>query len=263
MSAEDLSDLRIVVTRAQHQSASLAGMLRKRGAKVDEIPTIEIRPLRDFSPLDSALGNLAGYDWLVVTSANGVEALFDRAAQANLDLSRLKAMQICAIGPATRNAVQRRGLPVSVVPERYVAESVVEVLRDRVKGKRVLLARATEARDVIPRELGAHGASVDVVSVYETTVPEGSRERLLAALNSGRRPDVITFTSSSTARHLIAMLGGAETAGRQLDRIALASVGPVTSTTLRQAGLAPAIEAREFTMTGLVEAISRWHRSRR
>lgn len=253
-----LHGVRIVVTRAQHQSGALAEMLRERGAEVEEIPTIEIRSPADFAPLDAAVGALHQYDWLLWTSVNGVEAMFRRAAEKKADLVALQQLQICAIGPATRKAVERRGLSVAAMPERYVAESVVETLRERVRGKRVLLVRAAEARDVIPRELSAIAARVDVVPAYQTVVPAGSRERMFNVLRSEASPDVVTFTSSSTARHLIAMLGGAEKAREELQGVALASIGPVTSSTLRQHGLQPEMEAAEFTTAGLVAAIDRW-----
>ncbi|MBV8205382.1 MAG: uroporphyrinogen-III synthase [Acidobacteria bacterium] len=256
--AGELAGLPILVTRAQHQSGVLAGMLRERGAVVEEVPTIEIRPPADFSDMDAALGRMAEYDWLILTSVNGAEAMFGRLNQLALPRAGLSRMQVCAIGPATRRSLEKRGIEVAVVPGRYVAESVVEALRGRARGKRVLLLRAREARDVIPRELREAGAQVDVVAAYETLVPAGARGRLMDVLGSAARPRVITFTSSSTARHLVALLGGRAAAREQLQGITPASIGPVTSATLREAGLEPGIEAAEFTITGLVEAICDW-----
>ena len=157
--------------------------LRDRGCEVIEIPFIEIRRPRTYTPLDSALQNLAEYDWLILTSVNGVEALFERIAKKKCDLSTFSHLKIAAIGPATRNAIEKRGLQVAVTPKEYVAESVVAALRRRVKGKRVLLVRAKVARDVIPRELRKAGADVDVVEAYETVAPAGSKRRLAAALD--------------------------------------------------------------------------------
>lgn len=259
MAKPDLSGLRILVTRAQHQAGSLARMLRERSAEVEEIPTIEIRPPADSAALDAALRDLAQYDWLILTSVNGVEALFRRAQELGADVSPLKSTQICAIGPATRRAIEKRRLNVAVVPQQYVAEAVVDALRPQVRGKRVLLVRAQEARDVIPRELQQAGAEVTVAAAYETVVPHGARERLQAALASEQRPDMITFTSSSTVRHLVSLLGGAGAARQQLSAIALASIGPVTSATLREAGLQPSMEAAEYTMAGLADAIAQWN----
>jgi uroporphyrinogen-III synthase len=262
MATSDLSGLRIVVTRAKHQAGSLARMLRERGAEVEEIPTIEIRPPADFAPLDNALRQLSSYDWLVLTSVNGVEALFSRAEKMRADLSPLKELQICVIGPATRRAIEKRGFDVAVVPRQYVAESVVEALRSEVRGKRVLLVRAKEARDVIPRELRKLAAEVNVVAAYETVVPASARKRLLSLFQSKEPPDAITFTSSSTARHLVAMLGGPAEAREILCDVALISIGPVTSATLREAGLTPAVEASEYTMPGLLAAIIDWAQNR-
>jgi uroporphyrinogen-III synthase len=143
---------------------------------------------------------------------------------------------------------------VHVIPKEYVAESVVKSLRRRVAGKRVLLARAKVARDVIPRELRKLGAQVDVVEAYETIIPRSSRVPLLAVLgNPKRRPDVITFTSSSTARNFATLLG--KNVWRKRPRPSFASIGPVTSATLRDLGLSVDIEAKEYTIPGLIEAI--------
>src|SRR5438105_4004439 len=220
-----LSGIRILVGRARHQAGALSRELRKLGAEVLEIPFIEIRKPQSFEPLDSALKNLDSYDWLVLTSVNGVEALWDRLAALRLTRKNLKHLRVAAIGPATKKAVERRGIEVDVVPREYVAESVVSSLRRRVKGKRVLLVRAKVARDVIPRELRRAGAQVDVVEAYETVIPQSSRKRLQAALKSQKqRPHVITFTSSSTVRNFVALLGSRKP---KLEGIRLASIGPV------------------------------------
>src|SRR5229473_2235895 len=220
--------LRILVGRASHQASALSSGLRDRGAEVLDIPFIEIRAPRSYKSLDGALQNLSDYDWLVLTSVNG--------------------------------------LKVDMVPKEYVAESVVASLQRKVRGKRVLLARAKVARDVIPRELRKLGARVDVVEAYETIIPQVSRKRLRAALTSAKeRLDLITFTSSSTARNFVMLLGRGRRRGRphqttqshtkQLDGVRLASIGPVTSSTLRGLGLRVDIEASEYTIPGLIEAI--------
>ena len=161
-----LVGLRILVGRARHQASALSSGLRKLGAGVIEIPFIEIRRPRSYQPLDTALRNIPNYDWLVLTSVNGVEALWERLTTLHLTKRELRHLQVAAIGPATKKAIEDRGLKVQVVPEHYVAESVVDSLRNKVKGKRVLLARAKIARDVIPRELRKLGAKVDVVEAY-------------------------------------------------------------------------------------------------
>lgn len=249
-----LAGQRILVGRARHQAGALSSTLRKLGAEILEIPFIEIRRPRSFRPLDTALKNARDYDWLILTSVNGVEAMWERAERLRLSKKHLQHLQIAAIGPATKKAIVERGLKVDVMPEEYVAESVVRSLRNRVKGKSVLLVRAKVARDVIPRELRLAGASVDVVEAYETVMPRASRARLQAALkNPKRKPDAITFTSSSTVRNFVALMG--KTSPRFLENVKLASIGPVTSATLKEAGLRVDIETSEFTIPGLVSAI--------
>jgi uroporphyrinogen-III synthase len=272
-----LSGVRVLVGRARHQASKLSSGLRDLGAEVLEIPFIEIRKPGSYKPLDSALKNLSEYDWLILTSVNGVEAVWERMRKLRLGKKPLRHLQIAAIGPATRQAIEQHGVKVNIVPKEYVAESVVTSLRRRVKAKRVLLARAKVARDVIPRELRKLGARVDVVEAYETVVPESSRKRVRAVLTSAlRRPDVITFTSSSTARNFVELLGksrGREPAlslpkgrPRRTDGVQLASIGPVTSSTLRGLGLRVDIEARKYTIPGLIDAIvadqKRRHRPR-
>jgi len=261
-----LSGVRVLVGRARHQAGTLSGKLRELGAMVLEIPFIEIRKPRSFRPLDSALTSLAEYDWLILTSVNGVDAMWERLDKLRLTKNNLKHLRVAAIGPATKKAIEQHGVTVDVVPKQYVAESVVRSLQRRVKGKRVLLVRAKVARDVIPLELRRAGADIDVVEAYETVVPQTSRVRLQKVLKDPlRRPHVVTFTSSSTVRNFVDLLGSrpasamvAAVRGRGSMRhtgIACASIGPVTSATLLEAGLRADIAAKEFTIPGLVKAI--------
>ena len=263
-----LKDVRVLVGRARHQAGALSSALRKLGAQVIEIPFIEIRKPPSFRPLDAALQNLSDYDWLILTSVNGVDALWDRMMRLRLGKTKLRHLRVAAIGPATQKAIERGGIKVDVVPKEYIAESVVRSLRHRIKGKRVLLVRAKVARDVIPRELRKAGAKVDVVEAYETVVPQSSRARLRRALISRRqRPHIVTFTSSSTVRNFVQLLGAIGTKSNsaplsakfaqdaRLEGIRFASIGPVTSSTLRALGLHVDIKASEFTIPGLVDAI--------
>lgn len=245
---------RILTTRASKQSGGLAAPLRDLGAEVIEIPTIEIHPPDSFEPLDAALKNIQDYDWLVLTSVNGVDAVFSRLKKLGLDSGALQHLKIAAIGPATQKAIEEQGLKVSVTPEKYVAEAVVEALRGKTEGKRVLLARAKVARDVLPNELKKAGVLLDVVEAYETRVPAGAQAQLQKLFSSKvQRPDIVTFTSSSTASNFLGLLSYPHQ--QSLKDVSLASIGPVTSDTLRDAGFPPAIEAREYTMQGLVLAI--------
>jgi uroporphyrinogen-III synthase len=254
-----LAGTRILVGRARHQAGSLSASLRSLGASVIEIPFIEIRKPQSYRPLDDALKNIKSYDWLILTSANGVEAMWERVRKLRITRRTLKHLEIAAIGPATKKAIVKHGLKVKMVPEEYVAESVVKGLRDKVKGKRVALIRAKVARDLIPEELRAAGAEVDVVEAYETVVPEKSRARLRALMrNAKRRPHIVTFTSSSSVKNFADLLGQQKAGSRGeglLKGVQFASIGPVTSATLGEWRMPVAIEAREFTMGGLIRAI--------
>jgi uroporphyrinogen-III synthase len=261
-----LRGVRVLVGRARHQAGLLSAELRKQGASVIEIPFIEIRKPRSFKPLDSSLRNLHTYDWLILTSVNGVEAMWERMSRLGLSLngkrkrhhSQRDSLRVAAIGPATKKAIEERGTRVDVVPREYVAESVVRTLKSKVKGKRVLLVRAKIARDVIPQELRRAGAQVDVVEAYETVVPRASRTRLQQVMNNpSRRPHIVTFTSSSTVKNFVELLGARQRSQStaQLHGIQAASIGPVTSATLRDFGLPVQIAAKEFTIPGLVSAI--------
>jgi uroporphyrinogen-III synthase len=253
-----LAGWRVLVTRASHQAYGLSDPLRQLGATVIEIPTIEIHSLPNHGMLDYALLKIDHYDTLILTSVNGVEALFERYNRMGLPIEDMKHLLVVAIGPATAAAIQSEGLSVSIVPEKYVAESVLEALRGRLfKHSRVLLVRAKVARDVLPAELQKMGATVDVIDAYETRVPEDAKEKLEKVFRDpASRPHVITFTSSSTATNFLTLIS--ENARVFLEGVHLASIGPVTSETLQKAGFPPTIEAKEYTMQGVVNAISEY-----
>ena len=254
-----LQGVRVLVGRARQQASVLSAYLKELGAEVLEIPFIEICPPRSYQPLDTALKHISEYEWLVLTSVNGVEALWARMRKLEIDATSFADLKIATIGPSTRSATEKMGLQVSVVPAKYVAESVVESLRGKVEGKRVLMVRAAVARDVIPRELREMGATVDVVEGYQTVLPDSSRKKLDAVMaDAQHRPDVVTFTSSSTVRNFVELLGGRERArhiSNLLDGIRLASIGPITSATLREFGLPVHVEAEEYTIEGLTRAL--------
>src|SRR5437773_11484541 len=172
---QSLAGIRSPGGRSRDQASALSPDLRKLGADVIEIPFIEIHKPRSYQPLDSALKRLPEYDWFILTSVNGVEAVWERVRKLRVPTSDLKKPKIAAIGPATKKAIENHGLKVDVVPQEYVAESVVRSLRDQVKGKRILLARAKVARDVIQRELRKWGARVAVSETYESVRAESSR----------------------------------------------------------------------------------------
>ena len=237
---------RIIVTRDHRQASELAEPLEELGAEVLHLPVIEIRPPADAAPLDAAIARLATYDWLIFTSVNGVLGFIEHLDRSSSDLRLLRA-QICAIGPATRAAVEALHLKVDHMPAEYVAESLLEALAgEDLAGKRVLLPRAAVARDLVPVELTRRGAQVDVVEAYRTVQPEDAPVRDVLA----RHPHWITFTSSSTVRNFLAIAGV-----ESLKDIKIASIGPVTSATARQAGLTVDVEANPHTIAGLVDAI--------
>ncbi len=238
----------IAVTRAREQAGSLTATLRQHGARVIELPTIEIQPLIDYGALDGALARLESYAWLIFTSANGVRCFLDRLDYGPSDLRAIRG-RICAIGPATRDALERFHLKVDVVAEQYVAEGLLDALsRYDLAGARILIARAAVARDVLPNELIRRGAVVDVVEAYRTSAPPGLATRAAEVLAT--KPDWITFTSSSTVENLVSAAGA-----QALEGVRIASIGPVTTATLRKNGIEKITEASVFTVGGLVDTI--------
>jgi uroporphyrinogen III methyltransferase / synthase len=239
---------RIVVTRARGQAAELAEPLEELGAEAILLPAIEIRPPQDPEPLDQAIARLKTYDWIIFTSVNGVKYFMERLDASQRDLRALSA-KICVIGSATRAAVEALHLKVDLMPEEYVAESLVAAFtEEHLAGRRFLLPRAAVARDLVPAELARRDAHVDVVEAYRTVAPADLAERAVDVL--AKKPDWITFTSSSTVKHLeSAVEPGA------LQGFKLASIGPITSQTIRDCGLDVAAEADPHTVSGLVAAI--------
>src|SRR6202171_5986743 len=245
-----LSGKRIGGTRTRNQAAALTTQLRALGADVFELPTIRIEPPTDLREFAELVQDAHGYDWIVFTSPNGVDAFFEIFYKLYDDAREIGAVKIAAIGPATAQRVKDFHLHVDLQPEEFVAEAIVREFQKEggVENLRILLARAEKARDVLPRELSKLGAIVDEAFAYRT-VPEtrdvtGARRRLLE-----EGADLITFTSSSTVENFLA-LGLPWPKGMQV-----ASIGPVTSKTARDGGLKVDVEARRHDIEGLVEAI--------
>jgi len=239
---------RIVITRDRRQAMELAEPLEALGAETLLLPVIEVRAPADASPLDQAIGRLDDYDWIIFTSVNGVRYFVEALDRSQQDLRALKA-KLCTIGPATRAAVEALHLRVDRMPEEYVAESLLEALAgDDLKGQRIMLPRAAVARDIVPVTLRERGAIVEVVEAYRTVIPEAASARARELL--ARKPDWITFTSSSTVTNWIAV------AGREaLNGVKIASIGPITSATARECGLTVEVEANPHTIEGLVTAL--------
>jgi uroporphyrinogen III methyltransferase/synthase len=246
---------RIAVTRAREQAGGLVRALEALGAEVVAAPTIRIAPLADLAPLHAALTRVPPYDWIVFTSQNTVQVVCDRLADWGLASRDVARAAVAAIGPATAEALVGRGIAPDLVPARFVAEAVVEALAAQgdVRGKRILIPQAREARDALPAGLRALGAVVDVTPVYET-VRESADGDGLAAEILGGAIDAVTFTSASTVEGFVALVGpGAARSGR----FAAAVIGPVTAGTARELGIRVSIEALDYTVPGLVEAIVR------
>jgi uroporphyrinogen III methyltransferase/synthase len=238
---------RIVVTRARAQASGLAARLRGLGAEVVELPAIRIEARIDAEEVRRAVNDLHTYALVCLTSPNGVTLLFEAIDAAGLDARALASATVAAIGPGTAAALAEHGIRADIVPERFVAEALVEALAEvPVQGKPVLVARAAEARDVLPDALSERGAKVDVVALYETVAEPPEPDAVEAAQGA----DYLTFTSSSTVRNLVGALNG------QLPREArVVSIGPVTSEAAREAGLEVAVEAERHDVDGLVDAL--------
>ncbi len=241
---------RIVVTRASEQAGELTERLRALGADAVELPSISLLPPLDTGPLDAALARLDSYDWLVFTSANGVRFFLERLDASAFDLRRLRA-RLAAIGPATRAALEALHLKTDLMPESFVAEGLVEAFAKLdLAGRRILLPRAAAARDLLPEALRAMGAHVDVAAAYRNVPPEGAGERASELFSSARKPDWVTFTSSSTVSNFLAIAPPGA-----LEGVRIASIGPVTSAAAARHGLAVDAEAKQFTIEGLIDAL--------
>ena len=246
----------VVITRTREQASELRELLIAQGARVLEAPTIRLVAPEDPAPMDDAVTRVEEYDWLVITSPNGVEAVEQVVKRLDLDARHFAGVKIATIGSATADALQSRlRLRADLVPANYVAEALADELiaAGEASGKRFLLLRADIARQALPQRLAAAGAEVTEVTAYESKTVEALPPAVLEAMRAGE-VDWITFTSSSTARNMAALLGEEKDLLRQ---VGIASIGPITSGTLRELGLGPTIEADPSTMPGLVDAIVR------
>lgn len=243
---------RILVTRARHQASELSQAIEDLGGEPWEFPAIELAPPSDPQQLIRAIEQIKRFEWLIFTSVNGVEAFFKELKNQGKDVRDLVGVEIVAIGPATQAALEDRSLRVSFVPEEYRAERIIEGLASRVlPGQSVLLARAEEARNILPESLKALGADVWDVPAYRTVLGQTNKEELRTLLQN-RSIHAVTFTSSSTVRNFLQLLDGDRSL---LDGIKLFSIGPITSATARELGLTIYREAKKYTIEGLVQAL--------
>jgi uroporphyrinogen III methyltransferase/synthase len=249
-----LAGKKILITRAREQSGEFASLLKKLGAEVIEFPTIEIVPPLGWRDLDQAIHQLKFYDWVIFTSANGVHFFWQRLKEKGKH--RLpSSLKVCAIGPATSRQLKEKNIPVAYMPEEFIAESILQGFEKMfIKGKRILLARAKKARDVLPKGLRKMGAEVDVVEVYRAVRPKGGLKRLKKLLTK-RKIDVITFTSSSTVDHFVELLQK-EDLKKLLRGIAIACIGPVTTRTAKEWGIKVQIQPKQYTIPALTRAIA-------
>ncbi len=242
---------RVLITRTRSQAGVLSELLLERGAQSIELPTIEIQPLDDYERLDSALRNLFSYDWVIFTSVNAVQVVFDRLETLGLDSRAYHASRIGVIGPATASALREHGLVADFVPDTFVSEAIIDGLRGQgFNGGRVLLPRAETAREALNEGLCSMGATVDEIPVYRTITPENSASLVDDILSGGI--DIATFTSSSTVTNLMHLLDGDV---ERLSDTTIACIGPITSATARELGLKVDIISSEHTITGLIEAL--------
>jgi uroporphyrinogen III methyltransferase/synthase len=245
---------RIIVTRARQQASDVIKKLFKLGADCIECPTIRVVPPDDYQPLDDAIEKLPEYDWIVFTSVNGVQFFFERLFEKNRDTRALSGLRTAVIGPATAKRLLDFGLRSDIVPASFIAEAVIEAFEgEAINGKKILLPRADQARQILPQELSKMGALVDEVVAYRTVQDLSQTERLMSHLED-RKVDILTFTSSSTVKNFKAMLPP-ERFHHLLQGITVAAIGPITADTARSLGFEVHITAGKHTIPGLCEAI--------
>ncbi len=256
----------IVITRARAQASEFVSELERFGARVVVCPTIEITDPESFAPLDEAIENLYGYDWLIFTSVNGVDYFFQRLERSGHGASELDDLHVCAIGEATAERLRSACVHVDVVPEQFKAEGIFLALQSYVGGVEHLLGlnflipRAAVARDYLPRALEDAGARVDVVAAYRTVQPHTSERGRLEAMLAGGAVDCITFTSSSTVRNF-AQLFDTTDLRSLLDGVKVACIGDITAKTAAEYGLRTDIQPDEFTIVALARAIAHYFAS--
>ena len=254
MAKKPLTGKKILITRAREQSTEFATQLKKRGAEVIEFPTIEIVPPLHWKKLDQTIDQLTSYHWIIFTSANGVYYFWQRLKEKGKQ-HLPSSLKVCAIGPATARQLKEKKIPVAYMPKEYIAEALLKGFEKMpIKGKRILLARAKKARDILPKGLNTMGAKVDVVEVYRTVKPKGGAKKLRQLLADGKI-DVITFTSSSTVNHFADLLKK-EDLKMLLKGVAIACIGPVTVRTAKEWGMSVQIQPKQYTIPHLTKAIA-------
>ncbi|MDT3699634.1 MAG: uroporphyrinogen-III C-methyltransferase [Thermincola sp.] len=251
---------RVLITRSRTQASVLAETVESLGGEPYEFPTIEIADPDNFSPLDAAVAEIETYDWLVFTSVNGVQSFMNRMRSSRKDVRSLSGVKIVAIGPKTREEIENYGIFCEFVPEEFVAESIIDVFKgEDLQGKKVLLPRADIARKVLPDALRSMGAFVNEITAYKTVMGEGNTEELIKLLEE-KKIHVLTFTSSSTVKNFVKKIGP-ENVERLLDGVIVASIGPITSASAGELGLRVDVQAAQYTIDGLIQAVLNYLRA--
>ncbi len=252
-----LTGKRVLITRSAEQAPGLAGLLEAEGAEVLTLAAISIEPAEDYHALDQAIQQIEQYQWVIFTSVNGVRAVGQRLDVIGQNWRSFTHARVAAIGPATAEALQAVGVRPDFVPAEYVAEAITAGIGE-VAGQRILLPRADIAREALAVELRQRGAVVEEIAAYRTVMRPLEPQAVEQVL--AKRPDVITFTSSSTVRGFLTALHGINVS-EVLRGVAIACIGPITAKTAREAGLTPQIVAEEYTMSGLTRAIVAYFRA--
>ncbi|OPY74534.1 MAG: Uroporphyrinogen-III C-methyltransferase [Syntrophorhabdus sp. PtaU1.Bin153] len=242
---------KIAITRAPHQSLKLGEFLTEKGADVLYMPTITITPIEPNRGLEHAIDNIQAYSFILFTSTNGVSIFFDSLFRRGLDTRALSSAKIVPIGPATASLLQSKGIIPDFLPDKFTSEGIIEVLNAvEAAGKKFLIPRAEEARDIIVQYIRDRGGTCDVIPVYRASLPKET-------VPVSEKPDIVTFTSSSTVRNFITLYGK-----QALEDTLIASIGPVTTGTLKDHGFQAHIEAERYDIPGLVDAIEQYVRGR-
>lgn len=248
---------RVLITRTMEQAGSFTQVLRDMGAEPIEFPTIKIVAPESYDLLDRSIKRLGSYDYLLLTSVNGVKYFFERLYKLGLDVRELKGVKICAIGSMTAGAIEAQNIKVDIVPEEFRAEALIKTLgARRIKGKRFLLPRAKVAREILPDEIRRLGGKIDVRTVYKTIAPKAGAEQFKKEFKRGRI-DVVTFTSSSTVTNFVKIFG-VKFIPALLKRTKVACIGPITADTAMSFGMSIDIMPKDYTVQALADKIEEY-----
>ncbi|NES85612.1 MAG: uroporphyrinogen-III synthase [Moorea sp. SIO2B7] len=257
----------ILVTRAVEQSSKFTAMLQAQGATVIEMPALEIFPPSSWEGLDQAIANLSDFQWLILTSANGVNYFFKRLTKQGLYVSSLEAIKIAVVGKKTAATLKTYNLQPDFIPPDFVADSLVENFPESLANQKILFPRVeTGGREILVKELTTEGAEVVEVAAYQSGCPDTISPLAWEALQQ-EKVDIVTFASSKTVKNFCQLIESASKVQLEdknqllLEHICIASIGPQTSKTCHQLLGRVDVEATEYTLEGLTQAIIQWHKS--